>query len=122
MQVIYIAGKYRDSSEYKVRMNIRKAEAAALFVWQSGGVAICPHKNTAGFGGACGTDESVWLKGDLELLDRSNAIWLIPGWQSSEGARQEAQRAADRDMVILSSKAEVLSYLRDGVVPSGLFP
>jgi hypothetical protein len=121
MQVIFISGKYRGSSEYKVRMNIRKAEVAALFVWKHGGVAICPHKNTAGFGGACGETEDIWLKGDLELLNHSDAIWLIPGWQSSEGARQEAQHASKRGMIILSSKTEVLNYLRDGLAPTGLF-
>src|SRR4051812_24706808 len=46
MKLIYIAGPYRAATEWQVVQNIRRAEALALAVWQSGAACICPHKNT----------------------------------------------------------------------------
>ena len=91
MRVIYVAGPYRSPTEWGVYENIRRAEAVAVWLWQKGWVVICPHKNTAFFGGAC--DDSVWLSGDLELLRRSDAICMLPGWEDSAGARAECAMA-----------------------------
>lgn len=112
LRVIYISGPYRDSrGEFYVRRNIRRAEEAALFVWQNGGVAICPHKNTSGCGGALPDED--FLRGDLELLRRSDAVWFISGWQESRGARRELQEANERDIPKLFSQEEVLAFLGD---------
>ena len=61
MKIIYIAGKYRAKTEWEVVQNIRAAEDAAIFVWQHGAAALCPHKNTAMFGGIPGCPDNVWL-------------------------------------------------------------
>ena len=117
MKVIYIAGKYRDpDGEFWVRENIRKAEAAALFVWQYGGVALCPHKNTAFFGGAPGCPDETWLKGDMELLHRCDAVWAIRDWLNSSGATAEVAEARKLTMRVLFSHQEVMDYLyeKDG--------
>ncbi len=112
MKVIYIAGRYRDErGEYYVRCNIREAERAALFVWMNGGVAMCPHKNTAGLGGAFGIPDETWLKGDLELIKRCDAIWMLPGWESSTGARGELDYARECGIPELYNQADVLEYL-----------
>lgn len=122
MRVIYIAGKYRDNrGEWFVRENIREAEKAAQIVWQAGGVALCPHKNTAFFGGLPGCPDEVWLKGDLELLRRCDAIWAIENWQDSAGARQEMEFARANSIPRLFCNQEVINYLRlpDNVLLSG---
>ena len=112
MKVIYIAGRYRDErGEYYVRCNIRDAERAALCVWKFGGVALCPHKNTAGFGGAWGMPDRIWLDGDLELIRRCDAVWMIPGWQSSSGARGEKEFAESLGIPVFTDQGDVLEYL-----------
>jgi len=112
MKVIYIAGPYRSQKgEWFVRMNIRKAEDAAVFVWQNGGVALCPHKNTAGFGGLPGCPDNVWLQGDLELLGRCDAVWALDGWMESSGARGEVDYARRYGILVLHSHREVVDYL-----------
>jgi len=68
MKVLYICGPYRG----RRLVNIVRARSAALFVWRCGGVALCPHLNTAFFDGKM--PDQVWLDGDLELLSRSDAI------------------------------------------------
>jgi hypothetical protein len=112
MRVIYIAGPYRSKrGEFYVRANIREAERAALLVWRFGGVAMCPHKNTAGFGGAYGILDQVWLMGDLELLSRCDAIYLLPGWESSSGTRAERVFAEDKGIPVLYNEAELYRFL-----------
>ena len=66
MKIVYVAGPYRGPTESDVVRNIRNAEAVAQRIWQGNHPALCPHKNTALFGGLC--PDEVWLKGDLEML------------------------------------------------------
>jgi hypothetical protein len=88
---VYIAGPYRASTEWGVKQNIHAAELAAVHVWQLGGVAICPHANTAFFGGVC-LDET-WLAGDLELLARCDGVYALVNWRESKGATAEVELA-----------------------------
>lgn len=111
--VIYIAGPYRDErGEYYVRQNIRKAEQSALSVWLHGGVAICPHKNSSGLTGAMGIQDDVWLYGYLELLRRSDAIWLLDGWQNSQGATMEMEFARQNSIPTLYSQQDAKDFMR----------
>lgn len=112
MKVIYIAGPYRSKrGEYYVRQNIRAAEELAIFVWRNGGVALCPHKNTAGFGGACAGGDEVWLDGDLELIKRCDAMYLVPGWENSSGTLAEIQFAHTLGMPVFENREQVLEFL-----------
>jgi len=87
MKVIYVAGPYRAKTEIELENNIKAAEEVALILWLKGWAVICPHKNTAHFGGAAPDD--VWLAGNLELLRRCDAIYMMKGWKWSEGAVAE---------------------------------
>lgn len=91
MKVVYVAGPYRGQCESDIVQNIRNAEAIAIRIWQAGHVALCPHKNTALFGGLC--PDEVWLKGDLEMLKRCDEIVLCCGWQNSSGTQAEIELA-----------------------------
>lgn len=109
MKVVFIAGPYRADTEWGVVENIRRAEAVALKIWKLGAVAICPHKNTALFGGSL--PDEVWLKGDLELLRRSDAVCCLPGWEDSEGARGEVSMARELGLPVFLSTQEVQAWL-----------
>ena len=87
MKVVYVAGPFRASSAWGIEQNIRRAEALALQVWKAGFACICPHTNTRFFQGAA--PDEVWLTGDLELVKRSDAVLMVPGWKRSSGATQE---------------------------------
>jgi hypothetical protein len=111
-RVIYIAGKYRDGrGEWWIRENIRRAEEAAGLVWQNGGVALCPHKNTAFFGGLPGCTDDTWLAGDLELLRRCDAVWAIDGWLESAGAKAEVSFARENGIPVYFCVNEVVEFL-----------
>jgi dienelactone hydrolase len=97
MKVIYIAGPYRSYLEdgsisiNGVFENISHARRVALHFWKEGWAVICPHMNTAFMDGSC--SDRVWLKGDLEILSRCDAICMISGWEFSEGAKAESRAA-----------------------------
>ena len=111
-KVLYIASPYRsDKGEWYVRQNIRIAEEAAVFIWSNGGVALCPHLNTAMFGGVNGLLDSVWLEGDIELLRRCDAVWMVGEWRQSQGAQQERAFAMEGGYPVLYNKTEVLQFL-----------
>ncbi len=98
-KIIYVAGPYRADSEIQLRKNIEHARDAAIKLWQDGWVVICPHMNTAHFGGACPV--SVWLEGDLEILKRCDAIYMLNTWEKSEGAKEEYRIAKQLGLEIL---------------------
>jgi hypothetical protein len=96
MKVIFISGKYRGD----IDTNIETAKKAAIKLWQAGYAVICPHLNTAHFDGLC--PDSVWLAGDLEIMKRCDAIYLLSNWIESEGAIKEAEIARQMGLEIMS--------------------
>ena len=89
MQIIYVAGRYRSNYEWQLEEFLRQAEDAALKLWEEGWAVICPHKNTAHFGGALGIPDKTWINGDLEILSRCDAIYMLSNYRESRGAMAE---------------------------------
>jgi nucleoside 2-deoxyribosyltransferase len=109
LRVIYIAGPYRGPCAWDIECNIRRAETLALDVWRAGAVALCPHANTRHFQGAAPDD--VWLRGDLELLDRCDAMILTDDWERSAGARAEVEFARRRGIPVFPSLDALRAWL-----------
>ena len=89
MKVIFVSGPYRGN----VESNIIKARRVAIALWQQGWAVFCPHTNTANFDGECSDD--VWLKGDIEILKRCDAIYMMSTWKDSKGAEEEYRIALE---------------------------
>lgn len=87
----YVAGPYRDKTEWGIETNIRNAERVALDLWQEGIPAICPHKNTSRWGGAA--SDECWLEGDIIMMLRCDLVVVCPGWEHSEGTMAEIAAA-----------------------------
>jgi len=118
MRLVYIAGPYRAKTEYGVKLNIDRAEKVALKFWANGDAVICPHKNTAFFGGAVDEHEpafgsketkSVWLEGDFEMIRRCDAIVMMDGWDKSTGAIEEWKLASKlgKKIIFVDENGEV---------------
>ena len=110
MKVVYVAGPDRTATEYGVLLNIQQAERLALRIWNAGAACICPHKNTAFFGGAAHDD--VWLEGDKEIVRRCDAVVCTEGWQSSVGARGEVALARDLGIPVFELFEDFEAWLR----------
>lgn len=102
MKVIYVAGKYSANSWSGIEDNIRKAEAASIKLFKLGWAVITPHKNTAHY--EIYEDDDLtyetWIKADLEMLRRSDAVFMLDGWNNSKGAMLERAEAEKRGMKI----------------------
>ena len=109
MKLIYVAGPYRGASEWDVVQNIRRAEALALAVWKLGAACICPHKNTALFGGAA--PDEVWLEGDLEILRRCDAVICTADWSRSAGAIGEVALARQIGIAVFETIEQLAKWL-----------
>lgn len=101
MKVIYVAGRYRSKCEWQLEEFLRHAEDASLGLWKEGWAVICPHKNTAHFGGALDMPHSTWLEGDIEILKRCDSIYMLKGWEQSKGAKRELEVAIENNLEVL---------------------
>jgi len=100
MRVVYVAGAYRGKSTWDIHKNVLKAEEVGLQLWKQGFVPIVPHKLTEFYQGEC--PDKVWLDGCIELLKRCDAIFMVDGWSTSRGAREELKIAEQLGMPIYS--------------------
>ena len=100
MRLIYVSGPYRAPTLSGVQHNIRVAELWANRLWRMGFAVICPHKNTAFMDGIIHPDDpdadaDAIIGGDIEMIRRSDAIFMLPNWHASKGAKEELARAVD---------------------------
>jgi len=79
--IVFVSGRFRAPSMWDIECNIRNAEHRSLELWRAGFVALCPHMNTHYFDGAAPDD--IWLKGDLAMLARCDAMLVIDSGESS---------------------------------------
>ena len=101
-KIIYVAGAYSPFvDEYHFRRgiddNIEDAEKMSIRLWEMGFTVICPHLNTAHFEQDCTCKYQDYIEGDLEILSRCDAIFMLPNWEYSKGATAELQFAKVMD-------------------------
>lgn len=113
--VVYIAGPYRAkpnaANQWQQEQNIRRAEEVAHRVWEMGAAALCPHGNSRFFQGSL--PDSVWLDGDLAMLNKCDAVLMIAGWEESAGAIAEQQFALDHGIPVFYAESELAEFLTD---------
>jgi hypothetical protein len=93
VKVIYVAGAFRSSTQWGIMQNVQHAERASLRLWKQGYSVICPHTMTQHFQNEC--PDELWLNGMIELLKRSDAIYMLTNWYASEGSREELRVAQE---------------------------
>lgn len=104
MKVVFIAGPYSGTRTRKKEVHIEEAEEVAITLWERGYVAVCPHLNSKDFddyGLSCNVECFNW--GYLELLSRCDAVFAMPNWNESPGARQEIALAKHLRIPVITS-------------------
>lgn len=91
MKLAYISGQYRNKIPNRVFDNCIKARSMALKYWKDGYAVICPHLNTFLLDGEL--PDEAWLAGDLRIIEGCDVIVMLPGWEFSEGAKEEHEYA-----------------------------
>lgn len=93
-KLIYVAGKFSDErGTWYEEQNVRWAEEISKQLWEMGAAVICPHANTRFFNGVVRWDQ--FMAGDLVMVERSDALVMVPNWKESPGAREEYRRASE---------------------------
>lgn len=117
MRVIYLAGPYSGD----IDGNIQRARALAIEVWRAGLFCLCPHLNTIHFEKDLDMDSQEYVKRDLWILARCDALLTIPGWEHSEGARQEVSFCLANQVPVFHSidaLVEQHKELRKAITPA----
>ena len=91
MKIIYVAGAYRAETLNGIWENIMHSRREALKLWFYGWAVISPHCNSIFMDGE--GDADMFLEGDLEILKRCDAIYMLSNFDSSEGAQAELRQA-----------------------------
>lgn len=107
--VIYIAGAYSADDPWGVEQNVRRAEDACYELEALGASVICPHTNTRWQDNR--TPYPQKIRTTLAILRRCDAVFFMPAWAMSKGARGEHEEALRYRKVMLFSMAEAGEYI-----------
>lgn len=112
-RLIYIAGPYTAKTKQDVKINISKAEEAAKqILLLTKYIPVIPHKITSFFEADKlfkNRGRNDWLeKFCLPLLGRCDAIFLIDGWGSSDGAIIENKFARANNIDIYINISDIV--------------
>lgn len=92
--IVYLAGPYRGKAPHPTTQeNIEQAHAIAAELWEKGYIVICPHKNTENFEAMTTLDHDEFVRRDLQIVERCDAMVMLPGWDQSGGAMVERGHA-----------------------------
>lgn len=111
MKVVYVAGPFRSSTPMGIARNVRAAEEASLDVWLAGAAALCPHLNTMNMDKSA--PDEVFLNGTMEFLKRCDAIYLLPTWKQSVGARAEYDYAVAAGIPAFHDLSDLKTWLEE---------
>ena len=97
---VYIGGKYSGKTKREVEENIALAETYTSYLLDEGYIVFCPHLfhyiNRRSL-----RPKSFWLKHDKEWLKVCDAVFFLPGWEESEGAKEEYKLAKELGLKII---------------------
>jgi nucleoside 2-deoxyribosyltransferase len=110
--LVYIAGpytQYEDNGRVFTRdENVGAARRITKEAIAAGHAAICPHKNFEALEEELGWEASDWLEMDFEIIDRCDALLVVPGWRNSHGTQREIEYADEHGI-------PVYYYEEDGI-------
>lgn len=109
-RLVYVAGPIRAATGWLREQNIRRAEEQALQVWQAGAAALCPHSMSRFFNEHDAPFET-WIRGDLEMLRRCDAVLMVTGWRASQGAQMERAEAERVGLPVFYSVESLVAWI-----------
>lgn len=98
---VYIAGPYSNPDEAKRDRNIEMAAQHAALLLKAGHYPFCPHTMTARFEDEHPeVDYPFYLRMYCHWMKFCDAVYVLPGWQSSNGTAIELRLAEELRMPI----------------------
>ena len=127
MPFVYIAGPYRakdgrhDATAYfEIDENIRIAEQVFIQLAEAGIPAFCPHLHSAhGEVKYPQITPDFWYELNLAILDHAAALFLLPRWRESTGAKEERRYAISKNIVVFGDEESpfdrLVEWWRSGI-------
>jgi hypothetical protein len=93
--IVYLSGKYEADTKEEKDENIKDIMTVAGRLWILGFTVICPHLNSFNFQEVIGPmiDYAEWTFRYISILERCDAIILMPGYESRETCKIEKRCA-----------------------------
>jgi len=91
--IVYISGPYTAPTYEMIKANISDARYCAIRIMKLGHAVICPHTMTAFWDKYSKLTHEDFIKMDLQLVAVCDAVFMIPGWQESDGSVKEYNEA-----------------------------
>lgn len=118
---VYIAGPYRGKathgellanvgarSYFEIEANINLARKAGATLAQLNIPFFCPHTNFSHSEVITPGVNIEWLlESDMIFLDLASALWILEGWEESEGTLGELERATKNEQPVFYSPYEL---------------
>lgn len=103
MILVYVAGPFSAPTRAGVEANIARAVAVGLEVARIGLYPIIPHANTAHPDFEKIQPYTFWIGATMAMLKPCRAMVLVPGWETSSGARSENAWMVERCRPVFAS-------------------
>lgn len=110
-RLIYLSGPYTAPTYTATNRNIMAAREVAIKVFEMGAVAITPHLLTFHFEVDCKLAYDDYMAADYAIIERCDALLMIPRWQYSKGANLELQFAESHALPVFYSTEELHAWL-----------
>lgn len=107
----FVSGPFTAPTRAGVEANIARAVAVGIEVARAGAFPVIPHANTAHPDFEAVQPWQFWIDGDLRLLRACDCVVLVPGWQTSKGARGEIRDAHRRGLPIFDTVSELRRWM-----------
>lgn len=120
---VYIAGPYRGKTTHDARgyfeidANINRARKAAATLARLGIPFFCPHLNSAHFEViAPDVQPAYWLEMDMIFVDLASVLWILEGWEDSQGTLGEIERAKEKKQPVFypHELSELVAFWEEG--------
>ena len=99
MKLVYICGRFRGDNHWEIHQNVLKAEAVIPHLISQGYAPICMHKITENLQGLF--PDETYLDICIKVLSACQAIYMLKGWQKSEGSKQEWEYATSHGIEVM---------------------
>ena len=98
-KLLYVAGPYSGD----IKANIARAEEVSIGLIRKGFHVFTPHKNMAGYEQyeSDGIGYRTWLRMDLDLLRRCDAIYIMLNSERSVGVQEELKFARKKGIPVI---------------------
>lgn len=112
---VYVAGPYSADNVLGVLQNIGRGERACAELFHEGLAPFCPwHDKTYAMDALCqGDGVEAFREHSMAWLEVAQAVFVLPGWEQSEGTKAEMLRAENIGIPVFFDKLAVLGWAAD---------